>query len=85
MGPSLERMGDLDEGGRRVNTEAYTQDLDDLFLVIFYNNHGPTQSMRLWVSLYAKTLLVLIGRGSKGLSNPGVRHSISLCMGSEQA
>ena len=35
MGPALERMVDLDEGGSRVHTEAYTQDLDDLFLGIF--------------------------------------------------
>jgi hypothetical protein len=44
MGPSLERMGDVDEGGSRVHTEAYTQDLGELFFVIFYNNHEPTQS-----------------------------------------
>jgi hypothetical protein len=49
MGPALERMVDLDEGGSRVHTEAYTQDLDVLFLGIF--NLAPTQNNRLWVSL----------------------------------
>ena len=46
MGPSLERVVDMDEGGSRVHTEAYTQDLDDLFLGLFYNNHEPTQNRK---------------------------------------
>lgn len=32
-------MGDVEERGSSVHTEAQTQQVDDLLMAVFYNNH----------------------------------------------